>query len=192
MIYETIRMPEELGKLKSLKILMITLFVVLFAGDCAFADVFVSEKGGFSIDLPDGWRQMPKEQFDSIATEGLYLMAINEEAAQAGKNFGIIGMKNQIDPNGPQNLKDITDEQVKVMKSDPSFKGDIKPEFKNIGGVEWSRLAYVLESDGNTIAVVQYTGIIDGLGCTFSFMADDLAVYESVFDKSMASFKSNR
>ncbi|MDR3355190.1 MAG: hypothetical protein LBO21_09140 [Synergistaceae bacterium] len=149
----------------------------------------MSEGGGFSIDLPEGWEQMPKEQFDEIATDDLYLMAINEEAAQNGKTFGIIGTKNQIDQIGPNNVKDIAAEQISIMKSEPDFNSDIKLEFKKIDGIEWSKLAYVLEKDGNTIAVVQYTGITDGLSYSFSFMADDLAVYEQIFDKSMASFK---
>jgi hypothetical protein len=162
--------------------------VALLFSNGAVAAPFVSEAGGFSIDLPDGWQPLPKEQVDAMASSGVYLMAVNPEAVQQGKNFSIVGNKMPV-PAEAGTVEKISAEQAEMMKSFPGLKGEVKSEIKSIAGRNWSRLAYAAETNGVTMAVVQYATIIDGTGYNFMFMTDDLAPYEASFDKAMDSFK---
>jgi hypothetical protein len=175
--------------LKSFGFFAASLLVVLFASNGAVAAPFVSEEGGFSINLPDGWQQLPKEQFDAVAVNGVYLMAINPEAIQKGKNFSIIGTRMPMPAGGGQKtLKEISSEQAEMMKSIPGLKGNVSSEVRSFAGIDWAKLTYATATNGVTVAVTQYTAIIKGSGYTFAFMTDDLLPYASAFDKAMNSF----
>jgi hypothetical protein len=172
-------------------VLCASMLVVLFAVGAAFAASFSSEKGGFSIDLPDGWEPMPKEQLEAMEASGTYLMAMDQKAIAAGKSLSVTGMKVTV-PEAAKSTSinnDFAAAQAEQIKAVPNIKGDVKSEVKKFGGLDWSKLAYSMDAGGMTIFLGQYTTFSGDSMFTFTFTGVDAKADEPVFDKSMGTFK---
>jgi hypothetical protein len=171
-------------------VLCASMLVILFAAGAALAASFSSEKGGFSIDLPDGWDPMPKEQLDAMEASGTYLMAMDQKAIAAGKSLTMTGMKVTVPETAKSaSIKDFTSTQAEQIKAVPNIKGDVKSEVTKFGGLEWSKLAYSMDAGGITIFMGQYTAFSGDSMFTFTFTGSDASADEPIFDKSMETFK---
>ncbi|MDR1965092.1 MAG: hypothetical protein LBQ36_00155, partial [Synergistaceae bacterium] len=73
--------------MKKASALATSLLIALLAASAAFAATFTSDKGGFSIDLPNGWQPLPDEQLAAGAASGVYLLAMDQAALQQGKSL---------------------------------------------------------------------------------------------------------
>ncbi|MDR1483061.1 MAG: hypothetical protein LBI74_10595 [Synergistaceae bacterium] len=164
----------------------VSVLVVLLAAGVAFAAPFSSEKGGFSINLPDGWDPMPKEQIETMEAGGTYLMAMDQKAVAAGKSYSVTGVKVAVPA---QSASDFASAQAEQMKAAPNIKGDVKSEVKNFGGLDWAKIAYTIDAGGMAIFTAQYTAFSGDFMYSFTFTGADMKVDEPVFDKSMGTFK---
>jgi hypothetical protein len=175
--------------MKKASVFAASLLIALLAAGAAFAVTFTSDEGGFSIDLPDGWQPLPDEQLAASAAGGVYLMAMDQAALQQGKSLSLNGAKSPVPAEARISAKDFAASQAEQMKAVPGLKGDVKTDVKSIGGLEWAKVAYTVESSGVTVAVAQYSAFDGESLYSFIYTVDDLSAREADIEKSMATFK---
>jgi hypothetical protein len=169
-------------EVQSMKLFLLSLLVVFFVVDCAFAVTFTSEDGGFSIDLPEGWQPLSPEQMKTMGSR-TSLFARDPEAAQQGKTLSVTGLKASV--SDKVTVVSVVDQ----IRAQSGVKGDVKSEVKSFGGFDWTKLTYAMEVRGETLGIAQYIAISDNFLYTFSFTANDLGVYDAIFDRVMESFR---
>jgi hypothetical protein len=157
----------------------------LLAGS-VFAAPFTSEKGGFSIELPNGWEPLSKKELDPMSSSGVYLVAIDRAAVKTGATLMLTVNINPV----PASMT------TKMLASAPlsaqmaAGAKDIKKEVKTLGGAEWVVNSYTKEVSGASQATVFYASIQGEKLVNLNFTLDKLEGSESLVENTVNSYKA--
>jgi hypothetical protein len=132
---------------------------------------------------------LPDEQLAAGAASGVYLLAMDQAALQQGKSLSLNVTKNPVPAEARISAKEFAASQAEQMKVVPRLKGEIKTDVKSIGGLEWAKVAYTVETNGMTAAVAQYSAFDGDSLYSFVYTVDDLSAREADIEKSMSTFK---